>query len=251
MPSEPSKHSPEHWNVGVRFGLGLTILTASLPALVPWVPSWVWGIGVAIGLVIMAQSALPFFRQFRHIRVRAFVGIAFCLSVLAPFTTAYLQPGNVPAKPKDNYQGQGTGLNPDPLQAFPAEVENLSRLTNEQLRSKVASLAARMRVFQGGVSADMSELFSRYPRLAGPMDPRQQAMSVEFSRRSSQALFEFNSSMRPEALALREVMLRRQGRFPPYAHTVQSSALDINSLAGISPISDAAEYLESIARQLP
>ena len=59
MPHET--HNAEHWNPGVRFGLGLTIVTACLPGLIPGLPPAIWSVGAVVGLIIMAQSAKPFY----------------------------------------------------------------------------------------------------------------------------------------------------------------------------------------------
>lgn len=53
--------SREHWNPGVVFGFGLTIMTACLPGFLPGVPSWLWALGVLVGAALMVASARPFY----------------------------------------------------------------------------------------------------------------------------------------------------------------------------------------------
>ena len=63
MVAEP--HKPEHWNPGVRFGLGLTIMTACLSGLIPDIPRLAWLAGVFLGLLIMGHSVVPFYKEQR------------------------------------------------------------------------------------------------------------------------------------------------------------------------------------------
>jgi hypothetical protein len=110
-----------------------------------------------------------------------------------------------------------------------------------------------MRTFEGGLqTARMGELAERLPPSATEQQ-RQAAWNAQTAKlltQSAEAQTQFRLQFLPEALALREAMLNRLGKFPPYAPDHRTVALDFG-LAGASPISDAAGYLEQLTRQLP
>ena len=121
------------------------------------------------------------------------------------------------------------------LRPLPApSVARLSQLTNDQLRQRVSDLALRMRTFEQGLHASETEAAPR--EVVG----RYQAANAEFQK-----------SLLPEALALREEMARRLGIMKPYPADQATVALDYGILAGAAPLSEAAARLESMARQLP
>lgn len=123
-------------------------------------------------------------------------------------------------------------LRPKDLDALKGSaVENLTGLSGAEIKHRVAALTDRMRVFERGV------LESRY--------------GDEIGRRSSEANYNFRHQFLPEATALRGEMARRLGITQPFATDHRTVALDYGMLAGVSPISDAAIYLETLARQLP
>jgi hypothetical protein len=63
---------------------------------------------------------------------------------------------------------------------------------------------------------------------------------------------EFMSRYYAHAMALRDEISRRLGIFPPYRHEADSSVvLDNGMLAGVNPVTEAANYLDRRARKLP
>jgi hypothetical protein len=133
-------------------------------------------------------------------------------------------------------------------------VQNLSQLSNAQLRQRVSDLTARMRTFEGVIKAEETkELFEK--RQTSILEqPPQNNRNVETARmleRSTEVQTQFRSQLLPQALALREILSNRIGISQPYPLIPNNVALDYGILAGPSPISNAANYLEQLARQLP
>jgi hypothetical protein len=151
----------------------------------------------------------------------------------------------------NNYINVPSGTAPTP----PPDHEG--SLSNNELRKRTAELASRMRVFQQGESDAFNRLFSTQPR-----DPAKYAefQNSEAGKRSVEEFAEVNNryiaaadkQFRSEALALRDEMERRLGRLPPYKiGDMRTIWLNNNVLAGPTPISNAADYLEELARTLP
>jgi hypothetical protein len=113
-------------------------------------------------------------------------------------------------------------------------VEDLKRLSNDDLRERVRQCAARMRTFDDGVTA------GRRLSVAG--------RSVENTQKATS---EFRQHLLPEALAIREELRRRTGMFEDDRDEHRAVALDFGMLAGPHPAADAADYLEGLARKLP
>lgn len=133
-------------------------------------------------------------------------------------------------------------------------VQNLSQLSNIQLRQRVSDLTARMRTFEAGIKeSQMKELSSRSPANLSPEQRQTEwnAYTARMLSQSAEAQAQFRSQFLPQALALREAISTRVGILQPYSSDPKTVALDYGMLAGVSPISDAADYLESLARRLP
>jgi hypothetical protein len=131
--------------------------------------------------------------------------------------------------------------------------KNISQLSNEQLRSRVSELAAAMRTFEAGYKDTQAQ--EAVPRILPPDTPqeqRQAAWNARMSRMTSHSMAaqsQFRIQFLPQALALREALCNKLGIMPPYQ--TGRVALDVGMMAGVSPVSDAADYLESLARRLP
>jgi len=140
-----------------------------------------------------------------------------------------------------------------PVVAF-SSVDNLSSRSNAQLRDQVLQLTSAMRTFENGIqSARTNRIMNRLP-VSATKEQRQANWEAETQAmldQSTNAQTEFRVRFLPEALALREEMSKRLGRLPPYQDKANIIALDYGMLAGVSPISDAANYLDGLARQLP
>lgn len=133
-------------------------------------------------------------------------------------------------------------------------VQNLSQLSNIQLRQRVSDLTARMRTLEAGIKeSQMKELSSRSPANLSPEQRQTEwnAYTARMLSQSAEVQAQFRSQFLSQALALREAISTRVGILQPYSSDPKTVALDYGMLAGVSPISDAADYLESLARRLP
>jgi len=74
-------------------------------------------------------------------------------------------------------------------------------------------------------------------------------MNEKLDKHHNEKLSYFVLSLRPDALALEKEILQRLGGSPE-ERGKDVSALRYSSLAGVSPITDAADYLEDLARSL-
>lgn len=131
---------------------------------------------------------------------------------------------------------------------------NLEPLTNDQIRTRVAALAGRLRAFEalGRAARDRAHHGAYHP---GDTPEARHARWEDMLRRSDEQSNEqrrqFRTDLLPEALALREEMRRRLQMFPPFPVDHRTTALDYGMLAGVAPAADAADHLEALARKLP
>ncbi len=133
-------------------------------------------------------------------------------------------------------------------------VQNLSHLSNNQIKQHVSTLAARMRTFEAGLkSTQMRDMAQQLPKGASQQQREADwnAKTATMFSQSAEAQSQFRSQFLPQALALREIMSKRLGILQPCPSDRKTVALDFGMLAGASPVSDAADYLEGLARQLP
>jgi hypothetical protein len=143
----------------------------------------------------------------------------------------------------------------------PISLPPFGGLTNSQLKERTISTANQMRTFEGRYKGKIDKLLVGYQR---PSDMKDRAASWA-ARNGEQAAMhanmetEFRNSFRPEAMVLRDELLRRLGAYPPAPADGLAAAamfsgkgvLDTGMLAGSSPISAAADLLEMMARGLP
>lgn len=132
---------------------------------------------------------------------------------------------------------------------------SLRKLSNEELRERVIPFAQSMRNFEAGYHA-ASQGRDAQMRLApsATVEQRQAAsMADRVAEDTRRGRFdaEFMSRFRPEAFALWQELEARLGIFPPYAPFTVPPALEHSLLAGASPVSMSADYLERLARRLP
>lgn len=137
----------------------------------------------------------------------------------------------------------------------------LAGLTNSQLRERSIVTANEMRAFEGVRKAKISKLLVGYERPADLKDRAASwaAMNGEHAAMRTNMETEFRISLRPEALVLRDELLKRLGAYPPAPSDGLAlgdlisgrGVLDTGMLAGVSPISAAADLLEAMARDLP
>lgn len=126
--------------------------------------------------------------------------------------------------------------------AAPPATAPLSDISNGQLRDLAIKVISRLREF---ASLD-EQMASRVWNDTRGKDLGGKELAAHLSRMNAQ----FNGEFRPDALAVREEMLRRidPRNIPTLPVDV---ALDHGMLAGHHPVTDAANNLESILRRLP
>jgi hypothetical protein len=144
---------------------------------------------------------------------------------------------------------KGVAANP-----IPTHLQNLSNLSNNQIRAAVASLANRLREFEAMTkNAHRVSLSVSYPS-GSSKDERDAILAHRRSQHHSDMdsfHAQFNNDYRPEALALRAEMRRRLGCAATPANGHSDTALDLGILAGVHPVNDSAINLEALARALP
>ena len=122
----------------------------------------------------------------------------------------------------------------------------LAENTNDQLRRLVYELTRSIREFGIGVREDRWTI-DRNPSSRDELDAFAENLISETRRFQD----DFNSRLRPEALALRAELERRLGPALDRSILPQAIALDHGVLAGAQPAEDAAAQLEIMAAQLP
>ena len=140
-----------------------------------------------------------------------------------------------------------------PTESLPSGVENLSHLTNARIREMVKDLSSRMRAFEGGLHqarARVSDFSLNSNASKEDRNAAFQKKTAEILEQSAAAGNEFRSRLLPVALTLRDEMRTRLGIFPPIPQESLALALEYGMLSGVHPLSDAADYLEAIARKL-
>jgi hypothetical protein len=129
---------------------------------------------------------------------------------------------------------------------------DLSRLTRAKLRDRAIACAAKMRAFEMDRRRRQAEL----SMIQGIPNASEEERLTEWHLRSDRLLREalkqqneFRSRIWPEALALDYEIAGRLGRSISNDDT-HPIALRRGLIAGISPVTDAANYLETMAHDL-
>lgn len=137
---------------------------------------------------------------------------------------------------------------------LPTGLENLTRLSESEIRKRVKDLADRMRAFESNYLAQDRARFMTRTHVGMDQEARQKAWDAETRDMVSHhhaAQTEFRSRFLPEAIQLRDEMQRRLGLFAKNEAERSIVALEYGMLAGVRPIDEAAGYLEGLARKLP
>ncbi len=128
----------------------------------------------------------------------------------------------------------------------------LRTLTDAQLREEVIAFANTLRDFEHNFHSEELTRMLNQQRLTGTEEEKiqkWQQQSNEMLMRHSQFQNEFKKRFLGKALGYRDELLRRLNIIAP---TYEREVIAFQGmLAGVSPISDMANYLERLARQLP
>lgn len=134
----------------------------------------------------------------------------------------------------------------------PISIQNLASLPVETLRKQIARVVAELRLFHAKLIQEQTEeLFSLIPTSPSPEKNKvlwNQHVD-ELMRNSARQRAELEE-IRPNGVALWEELKRRLPDAPeaPWMKTI---ALTEGALSGISPVANAADELERLARLLP
>ena len=138
------------------------------------------------------------------------------------------------------------------------EDATLKSLSNTALRRRATTLAAEMRAFEVNYKATesirMQEQSSRSAMRSKDMTEEQKSAAwYEDRLRDSGYRAQFRAAFMTryyqKAVAMRHELSGRLGIFPPYRE--MSATLDHGMLAGVNPVTEAADLLDSLAAKLP
>ncbi|HXS52941.1 MAG TPA: hypothetical protein VN782_10455 [Usitatibacter sp.] len=139
-----------------------------------------------------------------------------------------------------------------------AQFEDLRRLSNPELRDRAIVLTREMRAYEANFrsqeSIRMHTQWARsIPQNQTPEERSAQWRADRLSDEHARAHFQRELMVRlyPRAIAFREEIATRLGIFAPYPQGIQSTLLDHGMLAGVNPVTEAADVLERLARELP
>jgi hypothetical protein len=136
----------------------------------------------------------------------------------------------------------------------PKQQEN----TDEALIERTTALAAELRIYDARESQIQSASLLSQPRINPSMTEEEKTRiwnenTAAILKLRTEEVIEFRNRFRPEVLRLRDELLFRikmQGKIPPTPRNSVIGTLEANSLAGPNPITDVADYLESLANLL-
>lgn len=140
---------------------------------------------------------------------------------------------------------------------IPAQLQDLSRLTNAQLKGLVEAASKRLRDFAAEVGEGVFDAQRTWWRVPNYDQLNEEEKNRLFRAYGDQQIAEsnekklmFNRRCRPEALALWEELKRRLN-IDDVGALDRPIAIEHGTLAGALPIEEAATALEKLARQLP
>lgn len=130
---------------------------------------------------------------------------------------------------------------------------DLGKLTNAQLKNRAFRVCADLRAFEAGYFAHGSRILTQADssQSEGGRQWHRQIVQEQYAEHKRQGAADYKIRLHPRAQAVRHELHRRLGEFPPYIGDNRGTALEYGSLAGSSPLVDAAGYLEDLARRLP
>lgn len=124
----------------------------------------------------------------------------------------------------------------------PADVE-LGRLTNAHLRDRAIAFARNLRTLE---TSRRAEQMSSMTLRDIPFEER----SRIFTQQHERERLLFRNDIRPEMMAMLRELSRRAGVAFPNDETRQMTAVEHGMLAGPEPLSEVADYIDTIARRL-
>jgi hypothetical protein len=121
------------------------------------------------------------------------------------------------------------------------------------MRQRAAEVAQQLRLLANSVQKESSAIFQKYPNAGPPnTDPEQQKkLNAEWMPWNANAQLEADKSLRPEAIAVRDDILRRLYRFSSPPTSGLGHMFFQQGVLNPTVIRQAADQLEALARELP
>jgi hypothetical protein len=242
---------------GFYLALGVTLLLPFLQYALPIMPKSVAWAGVAAGILVMLVEFLA-----PDMKPSLPVVLLFLIGTLCFGWAGHLyfqQPSSPRVAEKPTMAGEPP--TPDPPTVL---VDEVSKLSNLQLKRRAISLATNIRVFENGYESNNQRLQDdhwdalmrarREPeeeKKRKTMDDLHRAWQRQNDELRNQVYAEFMNRFYAEARTIRNELRKRLGLFPPFAYDIRTGLLDKRLFAGIRPMTGEADYIEELARQLP
>jgi hypothetical protein len=132
--------------------------------------------------------------------------------------------------------------------------DGIRNWSNSELKARTTQCVLRMRVTASNFRMQRTASLTRHRTSHQSDDERREDWNKERARMLEQTDEQhmiWNSRLRSIAVALKEELQRRILGEPPYPTDHRMTALDHGMLAGVDPIGEAADGIESLIRQLP
>ncbi|MBE0559913.1 MAG: hypothetical protein IH622_03645 [Ochrobactrum anthropi] len=135
------------------------------------------------------------------------------------------------------------------VNAQPLAVRNLQDFSNAELRDLATDTTTRMRNFERSIKQERNHRFGFDNILY--YDSSRNDYTERLLKQSNENLHRWRSDYQPDAVAIRDELLRRLGPNHDVDLHRARVALDHGMLAGPSPIADAATAIEMLCHALP
>lgn len=142
--------------------------------------------------------------------------------------------------------GSTSGSN---FEAEPSDLD-LSRLSDDELKSKTLNFAEEMRSFEADYQSSRDEAASELTENVDDDDLKDVLQNVKdtYEQRNKAYSSDFQSKYGPEAIAMRHEISKRLEISEPSENF--SPALDQGMLVGANPVTDAADLIEDLVKKL-
>lgn len=131
-----------------------------------------------------------------------------------------------------------------PLTPLNSSTKNLGKLTNSEIKEHACAITKELRDFQNKIRSRDTYTFN-----LSNQDWDRYVKNLE--KKANKDLHEWRSKFQPDAVAIKNELLRRIGTDHGIDLSHAQAALDFGMLAGPSPVNDAALAIEELCRALP
>jgi len=213
-------------------GIGLTMVLALPPPGWPTMPIWAVRFGIATGGVLII------------------VGAALIALGVLPWLIAYTLPVSFATLSAAAALIAVMALYWSPS-ADVTTAQDIREISREELARRSLEIVAEMRELQN--ETDIKQRRRWFPMPGEPPPPPRSPENPGVVDLQAEMIAKFAKDLRPKARLLAVEILRRQGIYAPYPSELlwQGSPILMGTVAGPSPVGDAANWLEDITRRLP